>query len=72
MDEPTAALTRDEAERLFAVLREIRAPGRSVLYVSHRLDEVMAHLRPASPCCATGAASIRAAMADITHDELVR
>ena len=42
MDEPTAALTADEAERLFLVLREIRQSGGSVLYVSHRLDEVMA------------------------------
>jgi ribose transport system ATP-binding protein len=41
MDEPTAALTGEESERLFAVLREIRRSGRSVLYVSHRLDEVM-------------------------------
>ena len=41
MDEPTAALTAGEAERLFRVLREIRRIGGSVLYVSHRLDEVM-------------------------------
>jgi ribose transport system ATP-binding protein len=41
MDEPTAALTAGEAERLFRVLREIRRMGGSVLYVSHRLDEVM-------------------------------
>ena len=42
MDEPTAALTRDESERLFKVLRGIKAGGNSVLYVSHRIDEVMA------------------------------
>src|SRR5581483_9984570 len=35
------ALNAGEAERLFAVLREIRRGGRSVLYVSHRLDEVL-------------------------------
>lgn len=40
MDEPTAALTGEEAERLFTVLREIRRSGRSVIYVTHRLDEV--------------------------------
>ena len=40
MDEPTAALTGDEAERLFGVLNEIRKSGRSVLYVSHRLEEI--------------------------------
>lgn len=41
MDEPTAALTGEESERLFAVIRELRATGCAVLYVSHRMDEVM-------------------------------
>ncbi len=41
MDEPTASLNGEETERLFRVLREIRDTGRSVLYVTHRLDEVM-------------------------------
>jgi ABC-type sugar transport system ATPase subunit len=42
LDEPTAALTRAESDRLFAVLRELAAAGAAILYVSHRLDEVMA------------------------------
>jgi ribose transport system ATP-binding protein len=41
MDEPTAALTAAETDRLFAVLDQIRRSGRSVIYVSHRLDEIM-------------------------------
>jgi len=41
MDEPTAALTGEESERLFAVIGELRAAGCAVLYVSHRMDEVM-------------------------------
>src|SRR5690606_35469495 len=41
MDEPTAALSRNESERLFRVLRQLREAGSSVLYVSHRLDEIM-------------------------------
>src|SRR5258705_320098 len=41
-DEPTAALGEAESERLFAVLRGLRDAGRSVLYVSHRLAEVLA------------------------------
>jgi ABC-type sugar transport system ATPase subunit len=40
LDEPTAVLPHDEVERLFAVVREVRAAGTSVLYVSHRLDEI--------------------------------
>ncbi|MBI1416587.1 MAG: ATP-binding cassette domain-containing protein [Limimaricola sp.] len=41
MDEPTAALTGAEAERLFAVIDSLRAGGAGILYVSHRMDEVM-------------------------------
>jgi ribose transport system ATP-binding protein len=40
MDEPTAALTASEVERLFAVVREIVARGVGVVYISHRLEEV--------------------------------
>lgn len=41
LDEPTASLTEMEASRLCARLRRSRDMGRSVIYVSHRLDEVM-------------------------------
>ena len=40
LDEPTAVLPHDEVERLFAMVREVRSAGTSVLYVSHRLDEI--------------------------------
>ena len=70
MDEPTAALTRDESERLFRVLREIRASGGSVLYVSHRLDEVLA-LCDRATVMRDGATIDTGRMADITHDDLV-
>jgi ABC-type sugar transport system ATPase subunit len=40
LDEPTAALTGEESERLFAVIGELKAAGAAVLYVSHRMDEV--------------------------------
>jgi rhamnose transport system ATP-binding protein len=42
MDEPTASLTRTEQERLFAVVRELRAVGTGVVYISHRLEEIFA------------------------------
>src|SRR3954447_9270334 len=42
LDEPTAVLPHDEVERLFAMVREVRGAGTSVLYVSHRLDEIFA------------------------------
>ncbi len=42
MDEPTSALTRDESERLFALIRRLQAGGTTVVYVSHLLEEVLA------------------------------
>ncbi len=40
MDEPSAALNETELEKVFEVIREISADGVSVLYVSHRLNEI--------------------------------
>jgi len=42
LDEPTAALTERESEALLQLLRELRGEGQSILYISHRLHEVMA------------------------------
>ncbi len=42
LDEPTASLSGPDVDRLFDQLRRIRASGRSALYVSHRLEEVLA------------------------------
>lgn len=42
LDEPTASLPKHEVERLFDVLRQLRDRGTSMIYVSHRLDEVYA------------------------------
>ncbi len=42
LDEPTAALTLTETERLFEVVRKLAANGVSIIYVSHRLAEIFA------------------------------
>ena len=41
MDEPTASLSAHESENLFRIIRELAADGIAVLYVSHRLDEIL-------------------------------
>lgn len=41
MDEPTASLSVEEAEHVHEVVRDLRARGVAVVYVSHRLDEVL-------------------------------
>ena len=40
MDEPTSALTDHETRRLFGIIRDLKAHGRAVIYISHRLEEV--------------------------------
>ncbi len=40
MDEPTATLTPGETERLFALIAQLKAAGVTVVYISHKLDEV--------------------------------
>ena len=42
LDEPTAVLTPQEAEVLFKTLRQMAADGRAVIFISHKLNEVMA------------------------------
>ena len=41
LDEPNSALTRDESDHLFTVLRQLRQSGVAIIYVSHRLEEVL-------------------------------
>jgi ABC-type sugar transport system ATPase subunit len=41
MDEPTSSLSEAEAKRLFEVVRQLRAGGLSIIYISHRLEEVV-------------------------------
>ena len=40
MDEPTSSLTVAETEHLFKIIRRLKAEGRSIIYISHRLEEI--------------------------------
>ena len=40
MDEPTSALTAREIEDLFRIIRDLRASGHCIVYISHRLEEL--------------------------------
>ncbi len=42
LDEPTAVLTPDEAEQLFVLLRTLAAQGKTVILITHKLNEIMA------------------------------
>ena len=41
LDEPTAVLTSSESEKLFRVIRKLKEQGTSIIYISHRIEEVM-------------------------------
>jgi rhamnose transport system ATP-binding protein len=71
MDEPTAALSGPEVERLFAVVRALQESGAAVLFISHRLDEVFA-ICDTVTVMRDGAVVHDAAVADMTTDEMVR
>src|ERR671930_452287 len=41
LDEPTAVLTPQEAQELFEILRSLKAQGKSIIFISHKLNEVL-------------------------------
>jgi rhamnose transport system ATP-binding protein len=71
MDEPTAALSGPEVERLFTVARTLREQGAAILFISHRLDEVFA-LCDTVTVMRDGAVVHDARIADMTPDDMVR
>jgi inositol transport system ATP-binding protein len=40
MDEPTSAITEAEVEGLFNIIRSLKAEGRAIIYISHKMDEI--------------------------------
>lgn len=71
MDEPTAALSGVEVERLFAIARSLRDEGRGLIFISHRFDEVFA-LCDTVTVMRDGAYISTTSIADTTPAELVR
>ncbi len=54
MDEPTAVLAPQEIVGLFATLRTMVAEGKSIIFISHKLNEVTEYFRPRSPSSGAG------------------
>jgi ribose transport system ATP-binding protein len=71
LDEPTAALPPHEAETLFGIVRELTRNDISVLYVSHRLEEIF-EIADYVSVLRGGELVATKAIKDVDHDELVR
>ena len=71
LDEPTASLSVHEVERLFSIVRRLRDRGVSVLFVSHRLDEVF-ELCDRATVFRDGRHVVTTATRDLTTADLVR
>ena len=41
MDEPTSSLTQNEVQRLFAIIRKLRSEGVAIIYISHKIEEIL-------------------------------
>ncbi len=71
MDEPTAALSAVEANRLFSVVETLRAGGAAVVFISHRLEEVFAICQRVT-VLRDGKRMLSQPLAELTPTDLVR
>jgi ABC-type sugar transport system ATPase subunit len=70
-DEPTSSLTSDEVARLFALIRQLAAEGLGIIYVSHRLKEVM-EISDRIVVLKDGVQTGNLITAEATEDQIVR
>jgi ribose transport system ATP-binding protein len=71
MDEPTAALTGHEVDRLFELIRSLRTKGVSVIYISHRLQEIK-QLADRVTVLRDGQHIVTSRVDEISIDEIIR
>lgn len=71
MDEPTAALGPTESRKLFGVIDGLRADGVGILFISHRLDEVL-EVCDRVTVMRDGRTVVSASANDLTEDDVVR
>jgi rhamnose transport system ATP-binding protein len=71
MDEPTASLSEEDAQNLFRVIRDLRARGTGIIYISHRLDELPV-IADRVTVLRDGATIETRLMSDLDRQELIR
>jgi ribose transport system ATP-binding protein len=70
MDEPTSALSPAECERLFKIVRQLAREGVAIIYISHRLDEVM-HLADRVTVFRDGRHVLTKPIEELDHDKVI-
>ncbi|MCU1513112.1 MAG: D-ribose transporter ATP-binding protein [Microbacteriaceae bacterium] len=71
LDEPTAALPRDEVHQLFRIIKRLKATGVTIVYVSHRMPEIL-EIADRVTVLRDGRTVATAEAADLTLDSLVK
>jgi rhamnose transport system ATP-binding protein len=71
MDEPTASLSEREVEHLFGVIRQLRSQGVGIVYVSHRIEELL-QLADRVTALRDGALVGTRAISEVTRGDLIR
>lgn len=71
LDEPTSSLTIHEAQNLFKILRKLRDDGKSLIFVSHKIEEVMS-LCDRVTVLRDGMVTGSRAISEITRQDLIR
>jgi len=70
MDEPTSSLTVGETEHLFSIMKELKAEGITIVYISHKMDEIFSMCDTAT-VLRDGQVIETRATRDFTRDEIV-
>ncbi len=70
LDEPTSALSTAEVDRLFEFLRRLRSDGVAIIYVSHRMDEIM-RIADRATIIRDGRHAVTAPLRELTLDKII-
>ena len=70
LDEPTSALSTSEVDRLFEFLRRLRSEGVAIIYVSHRMDEIM-RIADRATIIRDGRHAVTAPLAELSLDKII-
>lgn len=70
-DEPTSSLDRDEAEKLFEIIERLKARGCGIIYISHKMEEIL-RISDEVSIMRDGELVATKAAAELTTDEIIR